>query len=385
MAHEKIQLHRDELYECVWSEPVTAVAARLGLSDVGLAKICKKLRVPRPGRGHWEKKKYGRTLPRPPLPPLKDGEEPTVTITKHQEPLIDPEQFSPVEAAIAAEKREENRVIVPEQLDSPHPLVVQTKKNLKGLKPNDRGLVEPGNKSYLDVRVAPTSAGRALRIMDALLKALDHRGFTASTGVGKDGATTVSVLGETLAIDIEESVKQKEHQITPAEERKRQRDRYFSLCIPRYDFVPTGILSLKIKNVWSHGIRTTWSDGKLQRIENCLNAFIIGLIKAAVQTRADRLERQRREQEWQEHMRRREEEERRQREEKEKLAKLLTDAESWQRSQKIRAYVDAVRADAARRHGRVPSGSELDQWLTWATEQAERLDPLSSQARISGA
>jgi hypothetical protein len=374
MAHETIQIHRDELYERVWSEPVTAVAARLGLSDVGLAKICKKLNVPRPGRGYWEKKKHGRATPRPPLPLLKDGQEPTATVAKQEKLPVDTEQVSVIETMIAFETRTVNRIVVPERLDSPHVLVTQTQKSLKGLKPNDRGLLNPQRKGCLDLRVAPPSASRALRIMDALLKALAQRKLLVSTGVGKHSATTVSVLGETLVVSIEENIKQKEHQVTPAEERKQQRDRYFFLSVPRYDFIPTGVLSLRIKNTWSNGLRTTWSDGKVQRVENCLNAFVIGLIKAAVQSRAHRLERQRWEQEWQERMRQREEAERRQREEKEQFEKLLTDAENWQRSQLIRAYVDAVRASATTRHGSAPS--ELDQWLAWATERAERINPL---------
>ena len=37
---------REELYELVWSKPMTAVAAELGVSDVALAKRCRKLFVP---------------------------------------------------------------------------------------------------------------------------------------------------------------------------------------------------------------------------------------------------------------------------------------------------------------------------------------------------
>jgi len=47
------RITREELYEAVWKEPVQKVAAALGLSDVGLAKIAKKLHVPLPGRGYW--------------------------------------------------------------------------------------------------------------------------------------------------------------------------------------------------------------------------------------------------------------------------------------------------------------------------------------------
>jgi hypothetical protein len=34
---------------------MTKVAMELGISDVALSKICKKHRVPVPGRGYWAK------------------------------------------------------------------------------------------------------------------------------------------------------------------------------------------------------------------------------------------------------------------------------------------------------------------------------------------
>jgi hypothetical protein len=36
------QLTREELFELIWSSPVSKVASTLGLSDVGLAKRCKR-------------------------------------------------------------------------------------------------------------------------------------------------------------------------------------------------------------------------------------------------------------------------------------------------------------------------------------------------------
>src|SRR5438874_1867885 len=43
---------RQELYEQVWSQPVAKIAPSYGIS-VALAKICRKLKVPLPGRGYW--------------------------------------------------------------------------------------------------------------------------------------------------------------------------------------------------------------------------------------------------------------------------------------------------------------------------------------------
>lgn len=62
---------RETLYNEVWSEPVTVVAPRYGLSDVGLAKICRALAIPLPSRGYWAKVKAGRIMSRAPLPKLR--------------------------------------------------------------------------------------------------------------------------------------------------------------------------------------------------------------------------------------------------------------------------------------------------------------------------
>jgi len=63
---------REKLYEEVWKEPVLVVANRYGVSNVALAKACRKLAVPLPPRGYWAKIKAGRkTSPRPPLPPYE--------------------------------------------------------------------------------------------------------------------------------------------------------------------------------------------------------------------------------------------------------------------------------------------------------------------------
>jgi hypothetical protein len=60
------QYNRERLYEEVWLEPTQKVAARYGISDVALSKVCKQLDVPKPPRGYWAKKAAGVTVPRRP-------------------------------------------------------------------------------------------------------------------------------------------------------------------------------------------------------------------------------------------------------------------------------------------------------------------------------
>ena len=60
---------REELYELVWSNPMSKLAKRLGVSDVGLAKACRRADIPLPGVGYWAKLQYGKKVQRILLPP----------------------------------------------------------------------------------------------------------------------------------------------------------------------------------------------------------------------------------------------------------------------------------------------------------------------------
>ena len=63
----KISFGRQELFDEVWATPVTTLAKKYGLSDVGLRKICMTLDIPMPPRGHWAKLAAGKSHPKPPL------------------------------------------------------------------------------------------------------------------------------------------------------------------------------------------------------------------------------------------------------------------------------------------------------------------------------
>lgn len=62
-------LSRPDLFDLVWSAPLAVVAARLGMSANGVAKLCDRLAIPRPGRSYWTKSGRDRHAERPALPP----------------------------------------------------------------------------------------------------------------------------------------------------------------------------------------------------------------------------------------------------------------------------------------------------------------------------
>lgn len=55
-------LTRQELYDLVWSTPMTKLADDFGLSDVGLAKTCERHRIPTAPRRYWAKKEAGKKV-----------------------------------------------------------------------------------------------------------------------------------------------------------------------------------------------------------------------------------------------------------------------------------------------------------------------------------
>ena len=59
---------RQELFELVWSMPMTKLSKQFELSDVGLRKICVKHQIPLPLQGHWTRKQFSKEAPRPELP-----------------------------------------------------------------------------------------------------------------------------------------------------------------------------------------------------------------------------------------------------------------------------------------------------------------------------
>ena len=64
---------REALHDLVWTAPVFEVAKRLGVSDVGLAKLCRRASIPIPGRGYWARVESGQQIGRTPLPPAPEG------------------------------------------------------------------------------------------------------------------------------------------------------------------------------------------------------------------------------------------------------------------------------------------------------------------------
>jgi hypothetical protein len=367
MGWERIHVSREELFEKIWSQPTIKLAKEYGISDVGLVKICKKLNVPRPLQGYWLRK-YRKQ--KPALPPTNGPKDHVIPKWVEPAPELTDSQPTEQEQLIHQEKLPENQIRVNENTEELHRLVFRTREQLlkaASKKESDQSFVRSGTRS-LDVNVSQAQIDRAIRILDALVTGLEKRKYPIAI---KDGQTFVTVLGETFRLSLEEKTTRIDH--VPTQQEIKKKEKHSWMTPAKYDFIPTGKLSLKIDKD-SYGYKQSWNDGKKRRIEDCLNAVIVGLIGAAFKEKSRRAEKERRKREREEYEKLRQEKQKAIQKEKARLAKLETDAKNCHLSQKLRAYIEAVRL--RQRTPEISSDEELRNWLDWATQQADRLDPL---------
>jgi hypothetical protein len=79
MSTEDGNISRESLYEQVWREPISTLASSYHVSGSYLARICRELNVPTPGRGYWAQVSAGKKPQKEALPNYRVG-DPTMWI-----------------------------------------------------------------------------------------------------------------------------------------------------------------------------------------------------------------------------------------------------------------------------------------------------------------
>lgn len=360
-----ITYEREDLYDRVWSKPISALAVEEGLSGRGLAKICEKLHVPRPPRGYWAKVQAGKKPKKTKLPKWKPG------IPKvHRRYVSDVESEETISAEarmLLSAAKGLDRLMVPDTLDEPHPVLQKSLKRLRAKKPRS---LRRTTRLSIPVRTAEVRE-RSIVIIDALLKALDRLEIPVEvTKPERDGETVTcpsktiaKLLGAVVEFGIEEQT----------ESVKTLHESEFSRLLgsgpsSRYHREPTGQLALKIYTSGHKSLRKTWADGKKQRVEDCLNSFIIGLVRVAEAVRDWEEERERARQEEKVRRRQRQEAEHRAGHERNLREDLESRLIAFEKAQSSRRFAESLElqehGDAGRRAA----------WLRWAEGVAEELE-----------
>ena len=166
----------------------------------------------------------------------------------------------------------------------------------------ERPLLLPGPVRILSNR---KQLPRALRVLNALILALEERGQTASWPKQENSLLAVSINGEAVRFSLSELTDSAPHVLTPS-------DAKHPWSAPKYDYKLTGRLHLQIANLppFMGPIRRTWADGKRQRIEDCIGDFMVSLTVAAAAIKKNRQETEERHRQREEERKREEEEQR---------------------------------------------------------------------------
>lgn len=294
-------MNRIDLYNLVWSKPVTHVAKEFGLSDVAIHKLCKKHGIPTPPLGYWAKVKYGKKVSQTRLPPPKQGQSDVIDLSVYEKPTPPPEVLEAIQAAQPETQQIRDQVQVPDQRPANlHPIAIATEKALRKAKSDNEGFVTSSGPGRFDVKIAPTSIERAILIIHVLLNCAMDKGFQLST---EDGVHIV-VDEQPLAVRFYET-KSKAVHVPTSTDLKRQaseddrRSKYeadyksMGKVYPAWDYSPSGRLVLEIsdpnQNRWrADPIVGRWRDRSVKRLENYIGDIISALKVGAAVARHQR-------------------------------------------------------------------------------------------------
>jgi len=345
-----VTLTRQDLYDLVWSKPMTTIAAEFGVSSVAFAKNCTKLDVPRPGRGYWQQLASGLKPEREPLGSASPGSPPSILLTRHERPPVTSEE-APLPPVVE----------VPEQVRNLHPVV----KEMAELLASDRYgpmLTIPGHERSL-LRISVSAKPRALRILHALLTAFDGRGHQCRLQKGYSKYALEVVIGAArVGLTLHERSNLVES--TGAARAWRQ-----------HDSVPSGKLALAVGGPHSS---FRWSDRKQRPLEGALGEVILD-VEASAAHQVEAGKRYAAEEVIRQHEKRRVQHEERRLAHRRGLADdLAAMASSWGEAERLRAFLDAT----TRAVPVAQQSSEFSAWLAWAQAHAASIDPLSRGAII---
>lgn len=367
----KEAVSRKELYDLVWSKPMTQVAGEYGLSDRGLAKLCERNSIPVPPRGYWAKKAAGQKVKKAPLIVLEEKKPDTAILLSKDKPSISnvtskkekPPLPESIQEAIEREKLPENTIKVPATLHSPHVIVADWVKDREQRDRQNRGSVWHTPITPLDRRM--------WRLTSCLFKQMEARGFKiAEESVDRyRKETMIRYENDKVGFQIGERIKQYRRKLTDEE----KKERYSSTQKWTQVRENTGLLEIILQPGGN-----SWSKVKIQEeeekpFENILNDIVIQITEAIWDAKCQRLQ-----SEENEKRRRQEEHERYERKkaaenEQKRKDNLEYKAQSWRRAQEIREYVGAV--ELARQQGKFQvDDGEFNTWKDWALAYADEID-----------
>ena len=343
------------MYEKVWQFPLRKLAAEYKISDVGLAKVCRKLAIPLPGLGHWTKIACGHRILRPPLPEAQNLPVLIRQVREPETPILpeDSPQLERIERLLITPTPSLTKAMLA------HPFIHKTRAALIGARTTRQGKLWASQEvEWLDLRVTKDCLARALSIIAVLTHLLEQEGFKLVVEKKASESTSVIIFGETIRFGLIE----RSRQVKPAPKPAGSSGYSYNPVT----LEPTGILSIEVWNYYAGGPQKVWRDRESAKLEEQLPKCVAGMIRIALKERADEKARRDRELARESRIAEVEAELAKIHAEEKRIKTLRKDVVAWHRAERIREYVAAVR----------DGGLKDAAWIAWAEREADRLDPL---------
>jgi hypothetical protein len=354
---ETIELTRKELYDLVWENPLSKLAKKYNLSDNGLRKVCKKLDIPLPKNGHWQKIQYNKKVIKEKLP-LNNTVDTSITLKfrDNSETIINGEGNELNQLTKELKTILKDTIIFPEKLTKPNQLIIDAKNDLKTKEPsyyhNIKGLLNtsPG---ILNITVAPQNVKRALLFMDIFIKAIQKRGHKI---ILKEG-TKIVIDSVELRIGLRERLK-----------RRIIKETHWNST----ELYPSNILSFTL-DVYP---AKEWSDTNNSKLEDKIPDIIAKLELQAVKEKQDAIEREIRHIEYERQRKIEADLEAKRNFELIEFKGLFKKANRWHQAEIFRKYIAEVEKKARENNSLT---KEVLNWLEWANNKVEWYDPFTEK------
>ncbi len=371
-ALAQVELTREQLYAKMWTTPATHVAKEFGLSDVGLAKVCKRFKIPRPERGHWARIAAGHKIDRPQLPAVESGEPTTIKFypSEHRQQRTPPRQPGVSETPKTASVK----------LASPeaklHPIAQRAELAMKKAKIDADGRFKIQQKDLPFIWASLRQAGRIVLAVDALVQAAERTGVVCQAGDETWNPTLHFIKGQDwLAVTIEESLVEVEREPTIEEKRRPSSTWKLKSTHPssKLVFRLNAKTHLRGRKLWSESNSTSLEEllaVVVDRMAECFEYFDAERVKAeeAAKERAER------ERVWAEERKVKEHQEKLEKIAERRASNLRKASEWWLLHEQTLSFIQNCE-DRWKASGSLTQ-EQID-WLAWARERAEGLSPHS--------
>jgi hypothetical protein len=386
---------RQQLYELVWSEPMTTLASSLCLSGVGLAKACRRGDIPVPPRGYWARLSAGQRVARTPLPLRAPGASDRVEVGAGR-----PQMFRPQDHADDHGNGGHEDGLKQDEVPPAPPVYDET---LEQVEARIRHALPAKFRFVRTLDDTHSQIARLLREDDERREAMtkSRHAFDKPRFESRFEQRRLVFLSNLFVLlgrlDAQGSARGREGRelsVHVGDQYVKFRVELLATLRPRTRSAGTKseLMAIEVEVArWQHGEREErlfWSDGEDGRLEDRLKEIGVAIVLTGERQYRKALafsydwEKRSFEEKIEKARQAREESEQQAREarlqaERDRIARLLGQVSAWQQAQHIRAYVAEVMSSPDAMEGRAFDG-DRDTWAGWARGVADQLDPLAS-------